>query len=61
MNPKLDNLDVNMSANEIGGYIDWFNFWIDTRETSVDNAIKGGFSHGGWNGMIYLNENVGIP
>ncbi len=43
MDPKLVNLDVNMSADEIAEYIDRFNFWIDTRETSDDKAIKGAF------------------
>ncbi len=32
-----------MSADEISEYIDKFNFWIDTRETSDDKAIKGAF------------------
>ncbi len=40
MNPKLDNLDVNSSADEIAEYIDRFNFWIDTKETSDDKAFK---------------------
>ncbi len=43
MNPKLENLDVNSSADEITEYIDRFNFWIDTKETSDDKAIKGAF------------------
>ncbi len=43
MDPQLENLDVNMSADEIGEYIDRFNFRIDTREASVDKAIKGAF------------------
>ncbi len=43
MDPQLENLDVNMSADEISEYIDRFNFRIDTRETSVDKAIKGAF------------------
>ncbi len=43
MDPKLENLDVNSSADEIAEYIDRFNFWIDTKETSVDKAIKGAF------------------
>ncbi len=43
MGPKLENLDVNMSADEIGEYIDRFYFWFDTRETSDDEAIKGAF------------------
>ncbi len=41
MNPKLENLDVNSSADEIAEYID--RFWIDTKETSDDKAIKGAF------------------
>ncbi len=43
MGSKLENLDVNSSVDEIGEYIDRFNFWIDTRETSDDKAIKGAF------------------
>ncbi len=43
MDPKLENLDVNSSVDEIGEYIDRFNFWIDIRETSDDKAIKGAF------------------
>ncbi len=43
MNPKLENLDVNSSADEIAEYIDGFNFWIDTKEISDDKAIKGAF------------------
>ncbi len=36
-------LDVNSSADEIVEYIERFNFWIDTKETSDDKAIKGAF------------------
>ncbi len=43
MDPKLENLVVNMSPDEILEYIDRFNFWIDTRETRDDKAIKGAF------------------
>ncbi len=43
MNPKLENLDVNSSADEIVEYTDRVNFWIDTKETSDDKAIKGAF------------------
>ncbi len=32
-----------MPAVEISEYTDGFNFWIDTRETSDDKAIKGAF------------------
>ncbi len=32
-----------MPADEIGEYIDRFNFWIDTREFSDEIVIKGGF------------------
>ncbi len=34
-------LDINCSADEVAEYIDWFNFWIDTRGTSDKKAIKG--------------------
>ncbi len=43
MDPKLENLDVNSSADEIAEYIDRLNFWIDTKETSDDKAIKCAF------------------
>ncbi len=43
MDPKLESLDVNSSADEIGEYLDRFNFWIDTRETSDDKASKRAF------------------
>ncbi len=33
----------NSSPDEIAEYIDRFNFWIDTKETSDDKAIKGVF------------------
>ncbi len=39
----MENLDVNSSADEIGEYIDRFNFSIDIRETRDDKAIKGAF------------------
>ncbi len=43
MDSKLENLDVNSPADEIGENIDIFNFWINTRETSDDKVIKGTF------------------
>ncbi len=43
MDPKVENLDINGSAEEITEYIDWFNFWIDTNEASYKKAIKGPF------------------
>ncbi len=43
MNPELENVDVNSSADEIAEYIDRFNFWIDTKDTSDEKAIKGAF------------------
>ncbi len=55
MAPKLENLDVNMSADEIAEYIDRFNFWVDTKETSDDRAITGGRK-----GSIYLTESAGL-
>ncbi len=36
-------LDVNSSADEIVEYIESFNFWIDTKETSDDKPIQGAF------------------
>ncbi len=68
MDPKLKNLDVNSSADEIGEYIDRFNFWIDTKETSDVKAIKSAFQIFGvrqmWPIGLYIqslprrNENV---
>ncbi len=43
MDPKLENVDGNSSPDEIAEYRDRFNFWIDTKETSDDKAIKGAF------------------
>ncbi len=43
MDPKLENFGVNSSADEIVEDIDRFIFWIDTKETSDDKAIKGAF------------------
>ncbi len=43
MDPKLECLDIYCSADEIAEYIDRFNFWIDTRGTSDEKAIKGAF------------------
>ncbi len=43
MDPKLECLIINCSAHEEAEYIDWFNFWIDTRGTSDEKAIKGAF------------------
>ncbi len=43
MDPKLECLDINCSADEVAEYIDRFNFWIDTRGTSDEKAIKGAF------------------
>ncbi len=43
MDPKLECLDINCSADEVAEYSDRFNFWIDTRGTSDEKAIKGAF------------------
>ncbi len=43
MDPKLEGLDINFSADEVAEYIDRFNFWIDTREASDEMSIKGAF------------------
>ncbi len=43
MDPKLECLDINCSADEVAGYVGRFNFWIDTRGTSDERAIKGAF------------------
>ncbi len=39
MDPKLENRDINGSADEIAEYIDRYSFWVDTRETSDKNAM----------------------
>ncbi len=39
MDPKLESLDINWSANAVAKYIDRFNFCIDTRETSDEKVI----------------------
>ncbi len=43
MESKLECLNFNCSADEVEEYIDRFNFWIDTRGTSDEKAIKGAF------------------
>ncbi len=43
MDPKLECLNINCSADEVAEYIDRFNFWIDTRGTNDEKAIKGAF------------------
>ncbi len=43
MDPKIEDLDINCSADEIAKYIDRFNFQIDTKGTSDEKAIKGAF------------------
>ncbi len=43
MDPKLEFLSINCSADEVAEYIDRFNFWIDTRGTNDEKAIKGAF------------------
>ncbi len=43
MDPKLECLDINCSADEAAEYIDRFDFWIDTRGTSDAKAIEGAF------------------
>ncbi len=43
MNPKLERLSINCSAEKLAAYIDRFYFWIDTRTKSDEKAIKGVF------------------
>ncbi len=43
MDPKLESFNINCSADEVAEYIDRFTFWIDTRGTSDEKAIKGAF------------------
>ncbi len=43
IDPKLESLNINYSADEIAENLDWFNFGIDTRGTSGEKAIKGAF------------------
>ncbi len=43
MDPKLECLNINCSAHKVAEYINRFNFWIDTKGTSDEKAIKGAF------------------
>ncbi len=43
MDPKLECLDINWSADKVAEYIDRFNFWIDTRGPSDEKAIRNDF------------------
>ncbi len=44
MEPKLENMDVNGSANEIAVNIGRFNCWIDSRETNEKKLLKAFFA-----------------
>ncbi len=46
MNPKLENLDINGSADVMTEYTDWFSGWVDTKEPSEEKAIKVFFQSG---------------
>ncbi len=56
MDSNVKNLDINGPADEITEYIDRLNFWIDTRGTIDEKAIKGGRK-----GSIHPTKNVGLP
>ncbi len=43
MGPKLENLDVNGSADEVTEYTDWLNFRINTNEASYKKQLKAFF------------------
>ncbi len=43
MDPKLECLNINCSADEVAEYIDRSNFLIDTIGTCDEKAIKGAF------------------
>ncbi len=43
MVPKLVNLGISGSADELTEYISWFTAWIDIREASDEKAINGAF------------------
>ncbi len=43
MDPKLENRIVNEATDEISEHKAWFNFWIETRETSDGKAIEAAF------------------
>ncbi len=43
MDPKLDCLNINCFADDKEEYSDRFSFWIETRELSGENDIKGVF------------------
>ncbi len=43
MDPELESLDINCSADEISKYIGRSNIWIDTRGTSDKKASKDAF------------------
>ncbi len=43
MDPKLENLDINGSSDEITECIEKFNFWVGTRETCDEKVIEGAF------------------
>ncbi len=43
MEPKLESLEINCSADEVAEYIDRSKFWVDTRGTGDEKALKGAF------------------
>ncbi len=56
MDSNVKNLDINGPADEITEYIGRFNFWIDTRGTIIEKAIKGGRK-----GSIYPTKTLVYP
>ncbi len=61
MDPKLECLDINCSADEVAEYIDRFNFWIDTRGTSDGKSIKGDFLRAVGKDVFSLLRNLIYP
>ncbi len=61
MDPKLECLSINCSADEVAEYINRFNFWIDTRGTSDEKAIKGAFLTGVGKDAFSLLRTLAYP
>ncbi len=59
MDPKLECLDINCSADEVAEYIDWFNFWIETSGTN--DEIKGVFVTAVGKELFSLLRNLVYP
>ncbi len=40
---KIEDIEVNFSADDVAEYINRLNSWINTRGQSDEKALKGGF------------------